>query len=240
MTSKVFVFDLDGTLAESKQPIPCAIVVMLANLTKQYPVAILTGGTLNQVQAQVINKLMDDTPLSVYACSGTTYQLPDSEPVTLEIPLTDREYLATVLKEIATIYGYWCDNPIGEIIEDRISQITFSALGQHAYPEQKKMWDADGKKRNHIIKHLQPYLGDYVAHIGGTTSIDITHKNHNKQTGIELIAKHYGISTKQITFIGDDLQPGGNDYPVTLTEATCIPTRNWLHTIQIVNNLTYE
>jgi HAD superfamily hydrolase (TIGR01484 family) len=240
MASKVFVFDLDGTLAESKQPIPDAIAVMLTNLAIEFPVAILTGGTMGQVSSQVLDRLPLNTPISVYACSGTTYQQPNQQPVTKALPLADRCAITTLLTNVVTNLGYWCLDPVGDIIEDRVSQITYSALGQHAYPDLKKTWDADGKKRNHIIQHLQPYLGDYVAHIGGTTSIDITHKGHNKQTGIELIAKHYGVSTKQITFIGDDLQPGGNDYPVTLTEATCIPTRNWLHTLQIVNDLTRE
>lgn len=237
---KVYVFDLDGTLAESKQPIPEAIATMLVKLTSRNPVAILTGGTLNQILAQVINSLPANTPLGLYACSGTTYQQPNQPPVTKALPLADRQAITMLLEGVIGDLGYWCTNPVGDIIEDRVSQITYSALGQHAYPDLKKTWDADGKKRTHIIKHLEPYLGDYVAHLGGSTSIDITHKGHNKRAGIELIAEHYGVTTAQIVYIGDDLQQGGNDYPVTLTEATCISTRNWLHTIQLVNELTRE
>jgi len=236
--SKVLVFDLDGTLAESKQPIPNTIVRMLTKLTQLYRVAILTGGTIKQVKSQVLDQLPDNTPISVYACCGTTYQLPNKEPVTIPIPIRDRKHLQAAIRKAAIDTGYWCETPKGDIIEDRISQITFSALGQSADPEIKKLWDPDGAKRQTIIDALKPYLGDYVAHAGGYTSIDITHQGHTKQSGIELIAKHYNINTEDIIFIGNDLKPGGNDYPVTLTKASVIETRNWLHTIQIIYELT--
>jgi hypothetical protein len=240
MTKPIFVFDLDGTLAISKQPIPEPIAEMLTNLTKHHQVAILTGGTINQVQIQVLNLLPKHAQISIYACSGTTYQLPNCQPITQSIPAKHRKALAAAIKKITKQLGHWCPNPAGNIIDDRISQITFSALGQNANPVIKKLWDVDGSKREAIIKALQPYLGEYVAHIGGYTSIDITHAGQTKQTGIELIAKHYGINTNQIIFIGDDMQEGGNDHPATLTNATCIPTRNWLNTIQIVKDLTND
>ena len=239
-TSPMFVFDLDGTLAESKQAIPNAIAEMLTDLSKKFRVAILTGGTINQIKSQVLDFLPKPTPISVYACSGTTYQLPNSDLVSLPIPVLDREYLKTTLKQIVTAQGYWCETPNGEIIEDRISQVTFSALGQNAYPEHKKLWDSDGRKRQAIITALKPHLGNYVAFAGGSTSIDITHNGHTKQQGIQLIARHHDINTQEIIFIGDDLEPGGNDYPVKLTDASCYATRNWLHTIQIVKDLTFE
>ena len=37
--------------------------------------------------------------------------------------------------------------PAGEVIEDRDTQITFSALGQDATPEDKYAWDPDNEKK---------------------------------------------------------------------------------------------
>jgi len=46
------------------------------------------------------------------------------------------------------------DEIYGEIIEDRESQISFSALGQLAPVHLKKVWDPDGARRLEIKKFL--------------------------------------------------------------------------------------
>lgn len=232
----VWVFDLDGTLAESKQPITPTIAEMLTNLTKLHRVAILSGATLGQIQTQVLD-LIPDTPITVYACAGATYQRPNQQPVTSWIPEPHRLQIMEQMEAIVKLLGFWELNPVGDIIEDRQSQITFSALGQHAYPEQKAAWDADKTKRKTIIKHLTPYLkligdGQYTAHLGGSTSIDVT--RHTKREAITLIAEHHQVEASQIIYVGDDFGADGNDYPVLATEAQCVNVRNWLHTNQIV------
>jgi hypothetical protein len=229
----VYVFDLDGTLCISKQLLPYPIREALTDLAASNRVAILTGGTLTQIQTQVLD-LLPGVELWAYGCSGTQYQQPNQPPVYTAIPATDRQRIIAVVKKKTKELGYWCEHPAGDIIEDRVSQVTFSALGQHANPELKLKWDTDGSKRQHIIELITPHLNGYVAHLGGSTSIDITHPNQTKQLGVTLIAEHLGVDVSDITFIGDDLEPGGNDYPVTLTAARTIPTRNWLHTLQLI------
>lgn len=229
----VYVFDLDGTLCISKQLLPYPIREALTDLAASNRVAILTGGTLTQIQTQVLD-LLPGVELWAYGCSGTQYQQPNQTPVYTAIPATDRQRIIAVVKKKTKELGYWCEHPVGDIIEDRVSQVTFSALGQHANPELKLKWDTDGSKRQHIIEAITPHLNGYAAHLGGSTSIDITHPNQTKQHGIQLIAKHLGVPVSSITFIGDDLQYGGNDYPVTLTEARTISTRNWLHTLTLI------
>jgi HAD superfamily hydrolase (TIGR01484 family) len=232
-SGNVYVFDLDGTLCISKQPLPEPIREALRALAASNRVAILTGGTLTQIQTQVLD-LLPDVPLWAYGCSGTQYQQPNQPPVYSEIPIKDRQTIIAAVKKKVKELGYWYDNPAGDVIEDRVSQITFSALGQYADPELKHAWDTDGSKRQRIIEAITPHLNGYAAHAGGSTSIDITHPNQTKQQGITLIAEHLNVPVSAITFIGDDLQLGGNDYPVTLTEARTIPTRNWLHTLQLI------
>ena len=232
-SGNVYVFDLDGTLCVSKQALPDPIVEALRTLATTNRVAILTGGTLQQIQKQVLERL-PDVPLWAYGCSGTQYQHPNQPPVITPIPAGDRQTIIAVVKRKAKEHGYWCEHPVGDIIEDRISQVTFSALGQHANPVTKAQWDSDGSKRKHLIELITPHLNGYVAHLGGSTSIDMTYPNQTKELGVTLIAEHLGVDVSDITFIGDDLQPGGNDYPVTLTAARTIPTRNWLHTLQLI------
>lgn len=232
----VWVFDLDGTLTESKQPITEAMADTLIQLTKLHRVCILTGGTLQQAQTQVLDAL-DNAPIYVYGCSGSTYKHPNQPAVVEWIPELDRLQIIAIVEAAAKLLGYWEHHSYGQIIEDRHSQITFSGLGQAAPIKEKQAWDADKEKRTAIIKQITPYLtalGGYVAHIGGSTSIDITSKHHTKKHGIELICNHFTISPKQIVYVGDELYEGGNDYPVTDTGVNFIRTRNWLHTHQLI------
>src|SRR5690606_21146089 len=81
-----------------------------------------------------------------------------------------------VLVEKAKALGYWESNPWGMIIEDRESQITFSALGQEAPIAAKESWDPEGVKKLKLrdaVANALPYL---EVRAGGTTSIDITAK----------------------------------------------------------------
>ena len=70
----------------------------------------------------------------------------------------------------------WSDDWSVEIIEDRDTQLSFSALGQDAPIEEKKLWDPDQKKRQKIKVFLEPMLPEVTIIIGGTTTLDILSK----------------------------------------------------------------
>jgi hypothetical protein len=50
---------------------------------------------------------------------------------------------------------------VGEQIEDRGSQITFSALGQHPPVEAKQNWDTDFAKRKKIKAVLDKLIPEF-------------------------------------------------------------------------------
>ena len=98
-------------------------------------------------------------------------------------------------------------NPAGEIIEDRHSQITMSALGQQAAPEDKYAWAEK-------YKDVRPIYRDKVAEklpglevrIGGTTSTDITLPGIDKAYGIGRLLELNGWSKEETLFFGDKLK----------------------------------
>jgi phosphomannomutase len=93
----------------------------------------------------------------------------------------DREYLSQAAgAEASAIRETW-----GEQIEDRGSQITFSALGQRAPLEQKEKWDADFTKRKRIKALLKDLISEFTVRLGGTTSIDVTKLGIDKAYGIK-------------------------------------------------------
>ena len=56
---KLIIFDLDGTLTESKQPIAFEMVSALKFLADDFEVAFLSGCHYNQMQEQVVQHLPD-------------------------------------------------------------------------------------------------------------------------------------------------------------------------------------
>jgi HAD superfamily hydrolase (TIGR01484 family) len=101
----------------------------------------------------------------------------------------------------------------GEPIEDRGSQITFSALGQHAPIEEKKKWDPAFTKRKQLKARLDQLIPEFSVRLGGMTSVDVTKPGIDKAYGIRKLRDTLGIAIPEMIFVGDALFPGGNDYP---------------------------
>ena len=101
----------------------------------------------------------------------------------------------------------------GELIEDRGSQITFSALGQQAPLDEKKKWDPDFAKRKQMKAFLDKSIPEFSVRLGGTTSVDVTKQGIDKAYGIRKLRDILGVAISEMIFIGDALFPGGNDYP---------------------------
>ncbi|HEY5499466.1 MAG TPA: HAD hydrolase family protein [Bacteroidales bacterium] len=116
----------------------------------------------------------------------------------------------------------WINNPDIQIIvlfpnektiEDRGSQITYSALGQQAPNNEKTKWDPDFIKRKKIQVILSGSIPEFSVHLGGTTSVDITKPGIDKAYGIMKLRGQLDIKIEEMIFIGDAIFPGGNDYP---------------------------
>src|SRR5262249_1574750 len=126
--------------------------------------------------------------------------------------------------------GFTIEKTWGEQIEDRGSQITFSALGQQAPLEVKEKWDPDFSKRQKIKKFLDPMVPNFSVRLGGTTSIDITKPGIDKAYGIRKLRDILGIALEEMIFVGDALFPGGNDYPAEQAGVDSIRVRDPLET----------
>ncbi len=216
---KLIVFDLDGTLAESKASIDADMSRLLHDLLGVVKVAVISGGDWPQFQEQVVSHLPQDKSLanlSILPTSGTKFfryagdwKKLYSEDFTPE----EKEKIVSSLKKAVAEAGFQADKVWGEVIEDRGSQITFSALGQQAPLEEKKKWDSDFAKRKKIKAILDPLIPGFSVRMGGATSIDVTKPGIDKAYGIRKLRDVLGISLKEMIFIGDALFAGGNDYP---------------------------
>ena len=244
---RLIAFDLDDTLAPSKSPIPDPIGAHLLALAERVEVAIISGGQLGQFRSQVVERLPDPTPtalshLHLMPTCGTQYYRFDGSGQLETIyahSLTDDEKaraLAAVEGE-ARALGLWEAEPWGEILEDRGSQITFSALGQHAPLDAKIAWDPTGSKKSALRDAVAARIPDLEVRSGGSTSIDITHRGIDKAYGMNQLADATGIPLDDMLFIGDRLDPDGNDYPVLAMGVECHAVEGWEDTAEYLEAL---
>ena len=124
-----------------------------------------------------------------------------------------------------------------ELVEDRWSQITFSALGQEAPLEEKSVRDPDFKKRNVIKMELEKRIPNFSINSGWATSIDITMKWVDKAFWIRKIVENFPFELDDILFIWDAVFPGGNDYPPFTIWVDSIKTDGVEHTKKIIRRL---
>jgi phosphomannomutase len=225
---KLIAFDLDGTLAKSKQPMDSEMATLLGKLLSRAHVAVISGGSYMQFQKQFLPALssanilpVDLEHLLIFPASGTAcYRFRNNvwEKEYEELLSNDeKKKIIAALEHAITKLSLTPKTPYGALIEDRGSQITYSGLGQQAPISEKENWDPDQKKRTAILALITDELTDFSLGIGGTTSIDITRKGTDKAYGIEQMQKILNLSIKDMLFVGDRLEPGGNDAAVLKT-----------------------
>ena len=234
MRRRFIAFDLDGTLAVTKSPISDAMGSLLQDLLTGYEVCVISGGAFEQFQIQLIDRLAAAptmlSKLHIMPTSGTRYlRFADGEfrlQYSEDLDSETKDRIVAALGKCAKQLGYWETSPHGEIIEDRGSQITYSALGQQAPPEAKYAWDPDGGKKRALRDAVAKQLPDLEVRAGGTTSIDVTATGIDKAYGMRKLMALTGASAGEILFFGDKLEEGGNDHPVIGVGIDCIAVRD--------------
>jgi len=216
---KLIVFDLDGTLAESKSSLDAEMAALLNELLGIVKVAIISGGGWPQFEKQILSNLPPDDVLknlSLLPTCGTQFYQYDGtwkKIYSEDFNAEEKKKIIDALKNALITVGFNIEKVWGETIEDRGSQITYSALGQEAPIKEKTKWDPDFTKRKKIQKILSESIPEFSVHLGGTTSVDITKPGIDKAYGIMKLRDTLNIEIEEMIFIGDAIFPGGNDYP---------------------------
>ena len=220
---KMLAFDLDDTLSITKTPLDPAMVAILGDILKHYEICVISGASFAQMQIQVVEPLSilgPDALKNVHlmpTCGTRYYRYHDNEwklQYAHDLSKEQKISITASLEAAAKALGYWEVSPAGEIIEDRESQITYSALGQQATPTDKYAWDPDNSKKFAIRDLVAKQLPGLEVRAGGTTSIDVTLPGIDKAYGMKELMSHASLMKEDILFFGDKLEEGGNDYPV--------------------------
>lgn len=217
---KAIVFDLDGTLAESKQRVSAEMGELLTRLTRVTTVAVMSGAGLPQFEKQFFPAIAPEADLE------HLYIFPDNAAQCFRyvggswkpqydhaFSQNEKDHIMEVLTKTLAEVGL-AEAPVrvwGERIEDRGAEIVFSGLGQQAPLEEKQKWDPTGEKRHALQAALVKNLPEFSEAVGGITSVDITRKGINKAYGVKRLSELTNIAIPDMLYVGDALDQGGND-----------------------------
>ena len=243
---RLVAFDLDDTLAPSKSALDPTMIDLLVKLLDVTEVCVISGGQFGQFQAQIIDNLPGISVealarLHLMPTCGTQYYRADAQgwaQVYAE-NLSDEQKARALeaVEQTARRLSYWESDTWGPILEDRGSQITFSALGQAAPVAAKIAWDPSGEKKNTLREAVQALLPDLEVRSGGSTSVDITRQGIDKAYGMKRLAELTGVDLDDMLFVGDRLDENGNDYPVKALGVECIAVEGWPDTAALLEDL---
>jgi hypothetical protein len=243
---RLVAFDLDDTLAASKSPLDARMAALLVNLLDVAEVCVISGGQIAQFQMQVIENLpaTDAAVLErlhlMPTCGTQYYRHVGGEWTQIyaqNLSDDEKERALAAVESAARELGYWESETWGPILEDRGSQITFSALGQAAPVAAKVAWDPTGAKKNELRAAVQAQLPDLEVRSGGSTSVDITRQGIDKAYGMTRLAELTGVPLGEMLFVGDRLDENGNDYPVKVLGVECVAVEGWEDTADYVETL---
>jgi phosphomannomutase len=246
LDARLVAFDLDDTLAPSKSELDPRMGELIARLLTELPVCVISGGQFGQFESQLIRGLEAAASAQqasfgfgrlhlMPTCGTQYYRWEDAEwrrQYAEELTDEERSTALAVLEEEARRLGFW--EPAhpgvtvwGDVLEDRGTQITFSALGQSAPVDAKKAWDPTGEKKNALRAAVAARLPELEVRSGGSTSVDITRKGIDKAYGMRRLTELSGIPLEAMAFVGDRLDPDGNDYPVLELGVRCVAVDGW-------------
>ena len=252
----VIVFDLDGTLAESKAPLKKDMDEALTKLLQSKKVAVIGGGSYEVFKNQLIANLHCSPELLknlfLFPTTSTSFYRYNKGWKKVYRKVLKPAEKKKILKAFdhafeATNYAHpkkvW-----GTVIEDRDTQMTFSALGQDVVTAlgkrgiaMKEEWFKKNQPlRMKMIKIMAKELPNFEVRGGGLTSIDVTQKGIDKGYGVRQIEKYLHVPIKRMVFIGDALYKGGNDAAAKKSGIQTIAVKNPGDTIKIIKKILID
>lgn len=251
---KLIVFDIDGTLTLSKAIADKEMIGLLLNLLDVKSVAIIGGGKYSLFKEQLVEQLPKQDKrlerLYLFPTNSTAFYRFDNDWIEVyshELSESEKSKIKNAFTETFSEVNYQePEKTYGPVIEDRGTQITFSALGQEVVAmcgdkmglELKEDWNKKyDKLRQEMREILQKLLPEFEVRAGGLTSIDVTRKGIDKAYGVRQIAEHIGVKIEDMLFVGDAIFPGGNDYAALQTGIDYVKVRNPNDTKELIRDL---
>ena len=230
---KKFIFDVDGTLTDSRQQIDLSFEVYMIKFCCKNDVYLVTGSdrekTIDQLGLDICYRAK-----RVYNCSGS------------DVYVKDKNIYTSEWKPYGSLINFLSDEldystfpfKTGNHIEHRPGGINFSILGRGddsmKYRDEYVKWDINTGERVLIADRTKSEFPDLNIQIGGQTGIDISDSDKSQ------ILRDFNPED-EIHFYGDMMEEGQNDYPLAkaLKEMGGYPhhVKNWEDTRTLLSKV---
>ncbi len=250
----LIVFDMDGTLTPSKSVADREMAGLILKLLERKRVAVIGGGRYALFRKQLIGRLprrdarlanlflFPTTSTAFYRYKDGAWRNVYAHPLSKRERTKIKQAFKDVWKEMGYVHP---EKTYGPVVEDRGTQISFSALGQDIVsvlgPRGIRMKEECKRKHTPLklkmAKAVARRLPGLEVHAAGFTTIDVTRKGIDKAYGIRQIRKYLHVPIKRMLFIGDALFPGGNDYAAKKSGVDCLPVRGPEDTKNIIKRI---
>jgi len=238
----VYIFDVDGTLTPSRQPITEEMREFFTQFAQNHEVYLVSGSDYDKTIEQLGQYIVEDLVKRSYNCSGnsvwergmeirkSSWTLPGEAATWLERTLITNEY----------------PEKTGNHIEHRPGAVNFSIVGRNADLEQRARYiahDNSTQEREKLAELFNKQFQDrlnIVATIGGETGLDIVERGRDKQQ----VFDDFRNDPRKIHFFGDKAEPGGNDWPLAKAIYDCedhsqvYQVETWRDTLEHLKKLT--
>ncbi|MEM8688252.1 MAG: HAD-IIB family hydrolase [Pseudomonadota bacterium] len=210
MTSRIYMFDVDGTLTDPRKPIDNDFGNFFERFCDNHMVYLVSGSDFPKLEEQLPKSILAKAR-GVFCCSAAELWADGNAIYRL-----DHEFpklLIEALDDFVSLSDY--PSRFGNHIEFRTGMLNVSVVGRKADRAARKAyfeWDQREGERRKFIERFVETFSDYEASAGGEISIDVAPKGWNKSKALSVVKQdHPG---HPITFFGDRMGPGGNDYPL--------------------------
>jgi phosphomannomutase len=230
---KKFIFDVDGTLTDSRQQIDLSFEVDMIKFCCKNDVYLVTGSdrekTIDQLGLDICYRAK-----RVYNCSGS------------DVYVKDKNIYTSEWKPYGNLINFLSDEldystfpyKTGNHIEHRPGGINFSILGRGndsmKHRDEYVKWDVNTGERVLIADRTKNEFPDLNIQIGGQTGIDISDSDKSQ------ILRDFNPED-EIHFYGDMMEEGQNDYPLAkaLKEMGGYPhhVKNWEDTRTLLSKV---
>ena len=212
----LIIFDLDGTLAESKSDLDDEIGEASGPVARNRRVAIISGGAWAQFEKQVLAFLPRDERLkrlSLLPTCGTKFYRFDGAWKKLyseDFSVNEKKTIIDAINKSVPEAGFEVEKHWGL---DRGSRQPnhFLRAGSAGAAGGKGQMGSRLRQAQEIKAILAPMIPKFSIQLGGATSIDVTRPGIDKAYGVRKLHETLGIAIADMIFVGDAIFPGGND-----------------------------
>jgi phosphomannomutase len=224
-----FLFDVDGTLTEPRQPMTSEFELFFTSWLKNKNVYLVSGSDLPKIKEQVPNNILEKCQ-GIFSCMGNEYWRGEECIYQNELELPDEieEWLSSKVKNSTFEY----QKP--PHFEYRSGALNFSIVGRGASQHLRTYyseWDETNRERKTVAQQFNKKFRkkyNIEALIGGQISFDIQPVGNDKGQ----VINH--IDGGEIIFFGDKCYEGGNDYSLAQKADTFWQVNSWKETHQIL------